>query len=386
HIVNLARILSQAGVPAAVHCFLDGRDVPPSSARDFIAKFRADVSQYAGVHIVTLSGRYYAMDRDKRWERVEKAYQAMVHAAGEQATDPVKAIEDSYGKGVTDEFVLPTVMGGYRGMKDGDGILMANFRADRAREILSALLDPAFTGFARPAPVKFTAAAGMVEYSTEHARLMSALFPPKDIRDSLGEVISRAGLKQLRIAETEKYPHVTFFFNGGVETPYPGEERILVPSPRVATYDEKPEMSAFEVTDRLLEAMDTSAPDLVVLNFANLDMVGHTGDLKAAIRAVETIDQCLGRIVTRLKEAGGAMILTSDHGNCEQMYDHEHDQPHTAHTLNPVPVILVNGPPGVQLHGERLADIAPTILALMGLDIPAEMTGRNMLVSAEAGA
>jgi 2,3-bisphosphoglycerate-independent phosphoglycerate mutase len=380
HIAALARLLDAAALPVKVHAFLDGRDTPPRAALDYLKKFAADTAGLNGVSIATVSGRYYAMDRDKRWDRVEKAYRALVAAEGERAADALAAVERSYDGGKGDEFVLPTVIGGYHGMRDGDGVLSANFRADRVREILAALLDPHFAGFARPRVVKFAAALGMTEYSTELNRFLEALFPPEDLKDTLGEVVSRAGLSQLRIAETEKYAHVTFFFNGGREAEFPGESRILVPSPKVATYDLKPEMSAPEVTDKLVEAIDQGRFDVIVVNFANTDMVGHTGDIAAAIKAVETVDQCLGRLADAVTRAGGALLITADHGNAEMMRDPETGQPHTAHTLNPVPLILVNPPAGVTgLSDGKLADIAPTLLALLGLRQPAAMTGRPLL-------
>jgi 2,3-bisphosphoglycerate-independent phosphoglycerate mutase len=376
HMAALARLLAEAGVPVAVHAFLDGRDTPPRSAPEYLGKFAADTAGRSGVRIATVSGRYYAMDRDKRWDRVEKAYRALVLAEGANAPDAGTAVTQSYAADKNDEFVLPTVIDGYRGMADGDGLLMANFRADRAREMLAALLDPEFDGFARPRSVRFAAALGMVEYSTELNRFLPALFPPEDLRDTFGEVVSR-------IAETEKYAHVTFFFNGGRETEFPGESRILVPSPRVATYDLQPEMSAPEVTQKLVEAIDQGRFDAIVVNFANADMVGHTGDLRAAVAAVETVDHCLGRLADAVRRAGGALLITADHGNAEMMRDPETGQPHTAHTLNPVPLVLVNPPAGVTgLASGRLADVAPTLLSLLDLAQPAAMTGRPLLLRA----
>ncbi len=380
HIAALARILSAAGVRVAIHAFLDGRDTPPSSALNYLRDFRAATADAGLARFATIAGRYYAMDRDKRWDRVSLAYHAMVDGAGETAATAEAAVSASYAAGKTDEFVLPTVIGDYAGMQDGDGVLMANFRADRAREILTALLDPLFDGFKRRRIVRFAGALGMVEYSTALNQFLTLLFPPETVRHSLGEVVSGHGLKQLRIAETEKYAHVTFFFNGGDERVFEGEDRILVPSPKVATYDLQPEMSAPEVTDRLVEAIESGKYDLIVCNYANGDMVGHTGNIPAAIKAVECIDTCLGRLADAIKRQGGVMLVTADHGNAEQMFDPETGQPHTAHTLNRVPVMLVNGPAAVQaLEDGRLADIAPTMLALMGLQQPAEMTGHSLL-------
>jgi 2,3-bisphosphoglycerate-independent phosphoglycerate mutase len=386
HLVALTREITKAGVPVAVHAFLDGRDVPPQSADAQIAKFAADLKTIdlrtvGKAKLATLCGRYYAMDRDKRWERTEKAYDLLTQATGARTDDPVSAIKASYVAKVTDEFVLPVVFGDYAGMKDGDGILCANFRADRARQILAALLDPDFSNFARKKTVRFAAALGMVEYSDQLNKFMSALFPPKVIENGMGDILPRAGLKQLRIAETEKYPHVTFFFNGGREEPYKGEERIMVPSPKVATYDLQPEMSASGVTDKLIEAIDSKKFDFILVNFANSDMVGHTGMLDAAIKAVEAIDQCLGRLFAAVERQGGFVLLTADHGNCEHMKDPTTGGPHTAHTLEKVPVILINGPKSVKgLHDGKLADVAPTLLELMGLPKPKEMDGQTLLV------
>jgi 2,3-bisphosphoglycerate-independent phosphoglycerate mutase len=381
HMVALARLLDTAGVRVNVHAFLDGRDTPPKSAGEYLAKFAADVAALERVRIATVSGRYYAMDRDKRWDRVEKAYRALTEAAGEKVADAQAAVRQAYATGQTDEFVMPTVVGDYAGMRDGDGVLSANFRADRVREILSALLDPDFSGFSRPRAVRFAAALGMTQYSRELNRFLKTLFPPDDLKDTFGEVVSRAGLSQLRIAETEKYAHVTFFFNGGREAEFPGESRILVPSPKVATYDLKPEMSAPEITDQLVAAIDAGRFDVVVVNFANADMVGHTGDLGAAIKAAEAVDQCLGRLADAVTRAGGTLLITADHGNIEMMRDPATGQPHTAHTLNPVPLVLVHPPADVAgLRDGRLADIAPTLLALLGLPKPAAMTGEPLLL------
>jgi 2,3-bisphosphoglycerate-independent phosphoglycerate mutase len=385
HMVALAREVTKAGVPVAVHAFLDGRDVPPESAAEQIAKFASDLRTIdlrtvGKAKLATLCGRYYAMDRDKRWERVERAYDLVTQGTGSKADDPVAAIKASYANKVTDEFVLPAVLGDYAGMKDGDGVLFANFRADRAREILQALLDPDFKGFARKKTVTFAAVLGMVEYSDQLNKFMPAMFPPKKIDNGMGDIIARAGLKQLRIAETEKYPHVTFFFNGGREEPYAGEERIMVPSPKVATYDLQPEMSAVGVTDKLVTAIEAGTFDFIVVNFANSDMVGHTGFLDAAIKAVETIDACLGRLFKAVEKAGGLVLLTADHGNCERMKDPATGGPHTAHTLEKVPVILINGPKSVtSLHDGKLADVAPTLLQLMGLPVPKEMDGKSLI-------
>jgi 2,3-bisphosphoglycerate-independent phosphoglycerate mutase len=324
------------------------------------------------------------MDRDNRWERVTKAYDALVDAAGSRFPDAAAAVADAYARDVSDEFIVPAAIGGYQGMRDGDGVLSFNFRADRVREILAALLNPSFSGFARRRQPRIAAAAGMTEYSDSLNRLMTTIFPPQSMANVLGEVVARAGRAQLRMAETEKYPHVTYFLNGGREEPYPGEDRILVPSPKVATYDLKPEMSAPEVTDKAVAAIASGKYDLMVLNYANPDMVGHTGSLEAAIRAVETVDAGLGRLAEAVGRAGGALLVTADHGNCEMMRDPETGGPHTAHTTNPVPIFVVNG--GSQsLADGRLADVAPTLLELMGLDKPAEMTGVSLLRGKNAG-
>jgi 2,3-bisphosphoglycerate-independent phosphoglycerate mutase len=378
HMAALARILSDAGVPVLVHAFLDGRDTPPSSAKEFLTRFMADVAGKA-VSFATLSGRYYAMDRDKRWDRVTLAFNAMVDAKGETAPDAIAAVDASYHHGKTDEFVLPTVIGTYQGMKDGDGLLMANYRSDRAREILTTLVDPAFDGFTRARVPAFAARLGMAEYSKDLNAFLTLLFPPESLSHILGEVVSDAGLTQLRIAETEKYAHVTFFFNGGREQVFPGEDRILINSPKVATYDLQPEMSAPEVTDKLVEAIGSGKYDMMVANFANGDMVGHTGILSAAIKAVETLDGCLGRLKEAIVKAGGIMVITADHGNAEMMRDPVTGEPYTAHTIGRVPVVLLNGPVGKGLADGRLADVAPTVLSLMGLPQPAEMTGHSLL-------
>jgi 2,3-bisphosphoglycerate-independent phosphoglycerate mutase len=381
-IAALARILAEAGAPVAVHAFLDGRDTPPKAAAAYLENFARDVAGLEQVRLATLCGRYYAMDRDKRWDRVEKAYRLIVEGAGESAGNPRQGVEAAYARGETDEFVRPTAIAGYPGMQDGDGVLFANFRADRAREIAAALLDPDFSGFARGKRVAFASALGLVEYSTELNRFLGTLFPPEDLRDTFGEIVSRAGLRQLRIAETEKYAHVTFFFNGGREMVYAGEERILVPSPKVATYDQQPEMSAPEVTDRVVEAIRSHRFDIIVLNYANTDMVGHTGRLDAAVKAVETVDACLGRLSESVEQAGGTLVITADHGNAEMMRDPVTDEPHTAHTLNPVPFVVVNPPRPIQhLADGRLSDVAPTLLDLLGLPQPAVMTGHSLIAA-----
>jgi 2,3-bisphosphoglycerate-independent phosphoglycerate mutase len=328
-----------------------------------------------------MAGRYYAMDRDKNWDRVKQAYDAIALGQGQVVDNFVTALETSYANDINDEFVIPQVAQDYKGLGENDGILMINFRADRAREILSALADPEFDAFQRPRPAtKIT--LGMVEYSTQHNAFMPALFPSLKLTNTIGEFIAKAGKKQLRIAETEKYAHVTFFFNGGREETFEGESRILVPSPKVATYDLKPEMSAPEVTDKLVEAIHSGGFDLIVVNFANPDMVGHTGILKAAIKAIETIDISLSRLCQALKETEGVMLVTADHGNVELMQDPDTGGPHTAHTTLDVPLLLIGSEhvdPPLSLSSGRLADIAPTLLTLMGLTPPPEMTGQVLI-------
>ncbi|HKU54963.1 MAG TPA: 2,3-bisphosphoglycerate-independent phosphoglycerate mutase [Rhizomicrobium sp.] len=379
-IAALVKIISAAGVPVFVHAFLDGRDTPPKSARGFVEKFLKDIHGLAGVRLATVSGRYYAMDRDKRWDRVEKAYNAIIDASGRRFDDADAALDASYAGDVTDEFVLPCILGDYAGVEDGDALLFANFRADRAREISTALLDKGFDGFDRGRVAHFGAAAGLTEYSDALKPLMASVFPPEDVRQTLGEVIAAHHMKQLRIAETEKYAHVTFFLNGGREDQFAGEDRILVPSPKVATYDHKPEMSAYQVTDKLEEAIASGKYDLIVCNYANPDMVGHTGVMAAAVAAVDTIDECLGRLRAALEKCGGLMLLTADHGNIEMMQDPQTHEPHTAHTTLDVPVIILGGPAGMSVQNGRLADVAPTMLELMGLQKPALMTGHSLLV------
>ena len=380
HIVALARILNDSAIDVVIHGFLDGRDTPPDSARGFVAELEKDIQNLPHVRIGTLGGRYYAMDRDNRWERVDLAYRALVNADAPRFATADAAIAASYQNKVFDEFMVPAVIGDYQGMQDGDAVIMANYRSDRAREITRMLLQPDFDLTNRVRVVHFSAAVAMTEYSVDHNRWMKVLFPPEDLKNIFGEVVSRAGLRQLRIAETEKYAHVTFFFNGGKETLFPSEERILVSSPKVATYDLKPEMSALEVTDKLVEAIEHDLFDVIIVNYANGDMVGHTGVLSAAIQAAETVDHCVGRVVQAVREKGGVMFITADHGNAEQMVDPKTGNPWTAHTATPVKAVLVNAPKDISgLADGRLCDVAPTLLDLMGLPQPAEMTGHSLL-------
>lgn len=376
HCVALAKILTGAGVPAVVHAITDGRDTPPQSADDDLKRLTAALPP--SVPVVTVVGRYYAMDRDKRWDRVSKAYNAIVEAEGTHFADAQAAIADAYANKVYDEFILPTVIGDYTGVKDGDGVLCFNFRADRVREILGAMLDPSFSGFERKRAVRYSAAVGMTQYSEELDKLIQTIFPPQSFPNILGEVAAKAGRKQLRMAETEKYPHVTYFLNGGREDPYAGEDRIMVPSPKVATYDLQPEMSAPELTAKAVEAIESGKYDLIILNYANPDMVGHTGSMLAAIKAVETVDTGLGQIADAIEKAGGALLATADHGNCEMLRDPQTGGPHTSHTTGPVPVMVMGGG-NVTLRDGRLADIAPTLLELMDLPKPAEMTGTSLI-------
>ncbi|HEX3666545.1 MAG TPA: 2,3-bisphosphoglycerate-independent phosphoglycerate mutase [Rhizomicrobium sp.] len=379
HIASLVRALADAGLPVRIHAFLDGRDTPPRSAQGFVHKFGQAISGLPDTQIATVSGRYYAMDRDKRWDRVARAYDAIVSAQGNAAANAEAAITASYGSYVGDEFVVPCVIADYRGMNDGDALVFANFRADRARELSSALVDPAFDGFPRKKRIEFSAAAGMTEYSEPLKSFMTALFPPETLEATLGEVVAGLGLKQLRMAETEKYAHVTFFLNGGRETPFEGEDRILVPSPHVATYDHQPEMSAFEVTDKLEAAIASGKYDLIVVNYANADMVGHTGMFAAAEKAIDAIDACLGRLRAAVEKAGGVLLVTADHGNAEMMRDPETGEPHTAHTTFDVPLIVIGAGGPLKLLRGRLADVAPTLLDLMGIERPHEMAGHSLI-------
>ncbi len=377
HAVALAKILAEAGVSTVVHVITDGRDMPPRSAIDDLGRLVAALPK--SVVIATISGRYYAMDRDHRWERVIKAYGAIAEAKGRRFQTADSLIADSYAHDISDEFVVPAIVGSYGGMQDGDGVLCFNFRPDRVREILTALLDPDFSAFARERALRFAGAVGMAHYGQKLDVFIQTIFPAQRLPSVLGQVVAEAGRTQLRIAETEKYPHVTYFLNGGREDRYPGEDRIMVASPKVATYDLQPEMSAPEVTEKAVNAIRSGQYDLIVLNYANPDMVGHTGNLAAAIKAIEAVDAGMACLARAMNEAGGVMLITADHGNCEMMRD---SGPHTSHTTNPVPLLLV-GCPGMSLAGGRLADIGPTVLALMGLAKPPEMTGVSLLCEQE---
>jgi len=376
HIVAAAKAIAGAGVPVALHAMTDGRDVAPKSALGFLEDLQSRLP--GETRIATVTGRYFTMDRDNRWDRVQKAYAAMILGQGRQEASARDAVDVAYAGGETDEFIVPTAIAGYEGIKDGDGVFCLNFRADRAREILAAIGQPGFAAFETGPRPKLAALMGMAEYSDEHNEYVTAVYPKAQIVNTLGAWVAAQGLRQFHLAETEKYPHVTFFLNGGKEAPEPGEDRFMPRSPNVATYDLQPEMASVEVTDRFVEAIGAGY-DLIVTNYANPDMLGHTGDLQAAILGCEAVDRGLARVLTALEQAGGAMIVTADHGNCEVMVDPATGAPHTAHTLNPVPVVLVGGPDGARLRDGRLADIAPTLLQLMGLNTPPEMTGKSLI-------
>ena len=381
HLYALLEMAKREGLEDVyVHCFLDGRDVPPKSGRDYVQELGEKLRDIGIGQIATVMGRYYAMDRDNRWERVQKAYDAMVLGKGETCESAVVAVENSYNNDVTDEFVLPAVI-----TKDGapsatieenDSVIFYNFRPDRAREITRTIVDPAFEGFKREKgyfPLHYVC---MTQYDAEMPNVHVA-FKPQELTDTFGEYISEKGYKQLRIAETEKYAHVTFFFNGGVEAVYAGEDRALIPSPKVATYDMKPEMSAYEVTDEVVKRIDSKEYDVIILNYANCDMVGHTGDFGAAVKAVEAVDECVGKVVEAVNRQEGVVLITADHGNSEQMIDYNTGSPFTAHTTNVVPLILIGK--DVKLKKGRLADLAPTMLDIMNLEKPAVMTGESLI-------
>ena len=364
-----------------VHCFLDGRDTPPASGEGYILKLQEKMKEKGVGKTATISGRFYSMDRDKRWQRIQKSYDAIVNGEGIKATSAIKAIEDSYQKEVFDEFVEPTVICNndepIAKIQDGDSVIFFNFRPDRAREITRAIVDKDFKEFeTKKLDLHFVC---FTSYDETMPNVHIA-FKKELLKNTFGEVVSNHGLTQLRIAETEKYAHVTFFFNGGEEKQYKGEDRILVPSPKVETYDQKPEMSAPEVTDKVIEALKQDKYDVIILNYANTDMVGHTGNLSAAIKAVETVDECVGRVVKVIEEKQGNLIITADHGNAEQMIDYKTGEPHTAHTTNPVPIILITQDPKLGLEDNgKLADLAPTMLELMKIEKPKEMTGKSLL-------
>jgi 2,3-bisphosphoglycerate-independent phosphoglycerate mutase len=381
-IAAMVELAATAGAAVRVHAFLDGRDTPPRSAAASLAFMEAVCARHPDARIASITGRYFAMDRDQRWDRVRQAWDAIVDAhTAHTAPTAAAALEAAYARGESDEFAAATVIGDARGkastVADGDVVVFMNFRADRARELTRAFTDDAFDGFPRPRRPALARFVCLTSYGDDYAHLPVA-FGPQSIGNGFGEYLSARGLTQLRIAETEKYAHVTYFFSGGVETPWPGEDRVLVPSPKVATYDQKPEMSAFEVTDRLVDAIGSGRYDAIVCNYANGDMVGHTGNFAAAVKAVEVLDVCVGRVVDAARAAGGEVLITADHGNAEMMHDPATGQAHTAHTLNVVPLVYV-GRPARLAPGGALADVAPTLLALMGLPQPPEMTGRPLV-------
>lgn len=376
HLAAVGTILAAKGVKVAVHAITDGRDTAPDAAAGFVETLERTLP--AEAQIATVIGRYYAMDRDKRWERTKAAFDAIVFAEGASADTAQTAIRAAYDNGHTDEFIPATVINGYQGMRDGDAVLCINFRSDRVREILSAILLADFDGFDRGKPPMVSAAVGMVSYGTALEPVMRPLFPPHTLSDGLSETVAEAGLQQIHLAETEKYPHVTYFLNGGREEPFANEERVMIASPKVATYDLQPEMSAPELTRAVLDAIESDRYSLIVVNYANPDMVGHTGSLDAAIKAVETVDDALGQISDAIARRHGALLVTADHGNCETMIDPDTGGPHTAHTLNVVPVVLQSDA-ATALSDGRLADLAPTLLDLMGLDQPPGMTGRSLI-------
>lgn len=384
HLYGLLELAKREGLTKVfVHCFLDGRDTPPASGKDFIQALNDEMEKIGVGQIASVMGRYYAMDRDNRWDRVEKAYNAMTKGEGVQAECAVCAVKESYENDVTDEFVVPTVVvkdGQPVGrIQDGDSIIFFNFRPDRAREITRAFCDDEFTGFAREKKLDVTYVCFTDYDETIQNKIVA--FHKVSISNTFGEFLAAHNMTQARIAETEKYAHVTFFFNGGVEEPNKGEDRILVKSPKVATYDLKPEMSAYEVCDKLVEAIKSGKYDVIIINFANPDMVGHTGVENAAIKAIEAVDECVGKAVAAIKEVDGQMFICADHGNAEQLVDYKTGEPFTAHTTNPVPFLLVNADPAYSLReGGCLADIAPTLIELMGMEQPAEMTGKSLLV------
>jgi len=382
-VAAMVDLAANAGIRVAVHAFLDGRDTPPRSAGPSLDLMAGVCARHANARIASICGRYYAMDRDQRWERIEPAYELLVDGkAGFVAATAHAALDAAYARGETDEFVKPTAIADARGdttrMQDGDVVVFMNFRADRARQMTQALTDPDFDAFARHRVPKLARFVTLTSYGDRFKGLPAA-FAPQTVSNGLGEYLARLGLAQLRIAETEKYAHVTYFFNGGTEAVYPGEDRVLVPSPKVATYDLKPEMSAFEVTDRLVEAIASERYAAIVCNYANGDMVGHTGNFDAAKRAIEALDACIGRVVDAARAHGAAVVITADHGNAERMHDETTGQAHTAHTRNLVPFVYAGRRTASLAGGGALRDVAPTLLAIMGLPQPAEMTGRSLI-------
>jgi len=380
HIISLAKIISSHGVPVRIHAFTDGRDTAPESGKDYMLALEKSLLTMDDVEIATVCGRYYAMDRDNRWDRVEVAYRAMVQGQADcHAATATYAVSANYANNVTDEFILPHIVSeNYTGMKDGDGIFMANFRSDRVRQLLHSLIDDSFDSFNRPS-VAFAVKTGLTEYSAQLGMMMDTAFPAQIPSDTLAQILANNNRTQLHIAETEKYAHVTFFFNGGVEQEVAGETRILVPSPNVPTYDVQPEMSSKEVTRQLVDAIDSGRFDFIVVNYANTDMVGHTGIMGAAVKAVEAVDSAIGRVWQAVENAGGVMMITADHGNAELMVDSNTGKVCTSHTTNPVPCVVLGVEPAMMLRAGRLCDIAPTLLSVMGIAQPEAMTGHNLL-------
>lgn len=378
HIIEAAKLLADAGVNVYVHGFLDGRDTPPKSAADYVDVFLKAINHYPNINLVSLGGRYFAMDRDNRWDRVQLAYKAIVQADAPIFSSAIQAIRNSYSNSITDEFIQPAIHESYTGMQNGDGIWMINFRADRVRQFLRSLLVQDFCQFDRKKIIEFGPTLAMNEYADDLAPLIPTIFTKDAVNQSLGEIISNKGLKQLRVAETEKYAHVTFFLNGGRETPFQGEERVMIPSPQVATYDLQPEMSAAEVTKIVTQAMERDDLSLIVVNYANTDMVGHTGVIDAINKAVSYVDGCIKTLEQKAIEKDWILVVTADHGNAECMREDDKLTPHTAHTCNPVPFVLVNSPTK-HLSTGTLADVSPTILSIMGIPQPKEMTGRSLL-------
>ena len=380
HIIEMSKLLAKNKCKACIHIFSDGRDCSPKQLGQQIRKFEMSLPEK--IKVVSLVGRYYSMDRDNRWERVKKAFDLIVYGKHDRKFSNLsKGLEEAYKNNETDEFISPTLIGNYKGFEEGDSLIMVNFRADRVRELLTALLDSKFRKFEKNINTPILSNnLGMTEYSKELSNFMNSIFVKENIKDTLGEIISKANFKQLRLAETEKYPHVTFFFNGGEETIYRGETRIMIPSPKISTYDLKPEMSAKKVETKLISSIKNRTYDLIVINFANPDMVGHTGDLKAAIKAVETVDTAIGNIKNMIIKCNGILLLTADHGNCEIMFDEITNLPHTSHTCNKVPLILISKNKDYKLRDGRLADIAPTILELMSIKSPKNMSGKSLLL------
>ncbi|MDR0484342.1 MAG: 2,3-bisphosphoglycerate-independent phosphoglycerate mutase [Alphaproteobacteria bacterium] len=381
HLIHSSEVFAKSGVEVVLHLFTDGRDTPPQSAITYNQQLNDLLSKYPNIKVGTVSGRYYAMDRDKRWERIELAYNAMVLGTAEKTFNTfMEVLEDSYANSINDEFVKPAVIKGYEPMKDNDIVFMINFRTDRARQILDSLFIADFNGFNRKKVIKFGYSLGMVSYSDTLKEKLNTVFEAENLNNSLGEWLAKQKLTQLRVAETEKYPHVTFFFSGGRENPYEGEDRILVPSPKVATYDLQPEMSAYGITEQLTKCMKEKSPDFIVVNYANGDMVGHTGVMAAATKAAETVDKCLADLEKAVIENDYIWIIIADHGNCETMWDFTNNVPHTQHTTNLVKIVLCNQHgTNFTLADGKLADVAPTVLNLMKVELPAEMDGKSLL-------